>query len=159
MQNSESDGKVIHIKGNLLDPVKGWSTHALMHVTNCTAKSKKYCGLAEAVFNRFPGANSYNGRSKPGVPGTIEVHQGKSGPKIINLNGQYHGGKPGNGHVTINGECVMETAKHRLQWFENGLNTVLDLIKRKLLSVKSVALPNKAGCNIGGGNWHDYGRS
>lgn len=110
----------------------------IVHQCNCVSKGS--AGIAKRIFDTFPEVNIYKNRIQPNIPGTISfsLKQIPKPYKIINLFAQYYPGKP---NTTSDSEIL------RLQWFRQGLFEISKLKPR------SIAFPNKIGCNLGGGNW------
>ncbi len=112
------------------------SAEALAQQCNCT--SKRPMGLSTSIFQAFPLANIYRGRTKDSTPGTIVVSS--TNPRIINILAQYHPGKP-------RGD---DTAQQRLLWFRQALQEL------GRYHFASVAFPGKIGCGLAGGDWNRY---
>jgi len=118
----------------------------IVHQTNCVGT--KPAGLSKSMFGKYKYADIYTPREeskRKSTPGTISVKgTGKKLRYVINLNGQRY---PGRSHYKN------DSAKLRLQWFENGLQRI-----KKIKGIKSIAFPYGIGCGLGGGKWIDYRR-
>jgi len=115
----------------------------LMHQCNC--KSQKAAHMAASMFQKFPYADDYTGRTVASVPGTIaikgKVEQGQR--LVVNLFGQYY---PGLSRYSN------DTYAKRLEWFKSGLAS----LEKVLEPGDTIALPFKIGCGAAGGDWTVY---
>ena len=64
---------------------------------------------------------------------------------VINLHAQRYSGRP---------QAGLETAAQRERWFEQAI----EQIPAHVPALRSLALPAKIGCGIGGGSWQVYRR-
>lgn len=110
----------------------------IAHQCNCVTKISK--GIASTIFQKHPVANTYQFRTKPSKPGTIDVFEDA---KVINMYAQYYPGKP---------RYQNDSAEKRLVWFKQCLET----IQEQYPNLESIAFPYKIGCNLGGGDWDKY---
>ena len=133
-------------QGDILDAKED----IIVHQCNCVTSGS--LGLATDIFNKFPGANTYKTRKEPSRPGTIDAIQLYSdfdsnpvGPfYIVNMYAQYRPGKSSN--------------EPRSKWFYEYLEQLVYKIDRGDggQSAITVAVPNKIGCGLAGGNWNVY---
>ena len=122
-------------------------TQYIAHQTNLISVSVS--GVAKAIFDKFPYANTYSDRflrnyvADPNQLGTIEIYQ-----NIINMNAQFYPGKFSNKKVTNN---LVDTEKHRQAYFHNCLKHI-----SKIENLQSIAFPYLIGCGLAQGNWNIY---
>ena len=134
----------------LLDPKLSDFTSNLAHQIN--ALGLKPGGLAAALIERSPYANPFQGRDHNGTQehllGTVRIDKDPSkdpeNPTIFSLYAQLHGGGPG--------KHPHDSREHRVAYFESA---IADL-KAKAPRLESIAFPEKIGCAIAGGHWHEY---
>jgi len=125
-----------YVSGDILS----YPCNYIVQQCNCQTTTSK--GLSESIFRKWPESNTYN-NGKKRVPGTIDVINVTNDNKyIVNLYGQN---KPG----SVSGT---ETWQRRLQWFESGLNHLVQHIEPNTV----VAFPYMIGCGLAGGNWLHY---
>jgi O-acetyl-ADP-ribose deacetylase (regulator of RNase III) len=112
----------------------------VVHQCNCITTRGK--GLADAIFKKWPQADSYKNNTKR-TTGTVDVVLVAAENKyIVNLYGQR---KPA--------KCdSVETWQMRLRWFEAGLVKLEKLVQPNT----TVAFPYLIGCGLAGGNWIHY---
>ena len=132
------------VRGDLLQARQG----IVCHQTNCTTIGRAL-GLARALFESYPYADSYRCRNAASVPGTNNyMHpppQWRAAPIIVNMNAQRWPGKPSN---------PFDTPGMRLEWFERCLIALGDWCRQR--SVAEVAMPEGIGCGLAGGDWGAY---
>merc|ERR1719160_424754 len=150
------------VTGDMLNAVEQY----VCHQTNCVAGSKPK-GLSEAMFGRYPHADSYTGRKHPQLPGSISVHGGTEAGQprgVINCYGQFTPGPPFTSQVEIiearKGKWgsqlrampdVEDDARQRLEWFGMLLDEIADLPQ-----LEEVVFPHMFGCGLAGGDWPTY---
>lgn len=125
--------KIIH--QNILDQP------TIFHQCNCKSTESK--GVARAIFDKYPDANTYIGEYER-IPGNIHIIDYSGSKKIINAYGQIYPGKPQHG---------IDSPQERLRYFRQCLDLVL------AYNIKRIAVPWKIGCNLGGGIWEHYEES
>lgn len=118
----------------------------LAHQTNCS--STHSAGLAAAVFNRFPNANTYGKWHKKRVYGACDVFDvseyGTPVTHVVNMNAQYFPGSVRTG----------ENYAERHMRFSECLLELQGLVQRN--GWKRVNFPYRIGCGLAGGNWDAY---
>ena len=124
----------------------------IIHQTNCIS-----INLSASIFSKYPYANCYSCRRPMGkrnhailddiaTPGTIDIKgDGLEERKVINLFGQYGMGKPNSYN-----QSKPDSSELRFTWFCEGMEAV------RRLNPKSIAMPWKIGCGLGGGSWKEY---
>lgn len=119
----------------------------------CNSRSTSSRGLAKAVFDRFPHANTYQNTSYKRTPGSVSFHgciPGKRG--VVNM---YAQDKPG-------GVTTLEDATTRQEWFQQCLKAIAEkAAERKHLGyskLQSLAFPFKIGCGLARGDWPTYAK-
>lgn len=128
------------VEGDLLEAKEKY----IAHQTNCVTKRAAH--LAKAVFDRFPYADVYTGRTTPNKPGTIRIMgDGDKQRFVINMFGQYEPGKPKSVKSTLDGY------KAREHYFHQALIRIFHME-----DLQSIAFPYKIGCGAAGGNWNNY---
>lgn len=127
---------VIIKSGNLLEAPEEY----ILHQCNCVTNSAK--GLALSIFQKWKFSDTYSERVLHDTPGTIKIRSSQK-KTIINLFAQYYPGRP---------KYKNDSREKRLIWFEQGLDNLLI----QMPGIKSIALPFKIGCGLGGGVWRDY---
>ena len=130
------------LRGDLLET----SAPAIVHQCNCTTNYA--CGLAEAIFQRYPEANEYVGRKQPSELGSASVVTTADGKRVANLFAQFHGGSAADGGK-------QDSPDMRLEAFERSLTTALETMDRASVR-KCFAAPLSIGCGRGGGDWAKY---
>lgn len=120
------------IDGDLLEFV---DNYYICHQCNCKTKTAK--GLSQAIFKKFPIANTYISNEER-IPGRIEIFD-----RVINLYGQYFPGGP---------RGKNDSSAKRLSFFKSGLNQIDEQIEKD----ENVAFPYNIGCGLAKGNWSDY---
>lgn len=127
---------LIFKKGDLLQANEQY----IVHQCNCVTKKAK--GLAAAIFEQFPYSNCYVSRTQNDIPGTIKIFgNGKNERYIINLFGQFTGGKP----------KAKDSKEMRLQYFHSCLKAISEIP-----NLQSIAFPFHIGCGLAGGDWSEY---
>ena len=140
----------LSLPDGLLDPKLSDFTSNLIHQIN--ALGLKPGGLAAALVDRCPYANPFEDRNQNGTQehllGTVRIDKDPSdnpeNPTIFSLYAQLRGGAPG--------KHPHDSREHRVAYFESA---IADL-KAKAPGLESIAFPEKIGCAIAGGHWHDY---
>lgn len=101
----------------------------IFHQCNCVSIGAK--GLALQIFNKYPYLNTYKNRNTyKNQPGTISVHSGSTGDKvIINAYAQYYPG---------------------------AANFLEQLAKINDVNGMDIAMPYNIGCELAGGDWEIY---
>lgn len=117
------------------------NTKYIAHQTNCTSKYAK--GLAKSIFDVFPYANSYAGRTFSDLPGNIQIFGSNNDRLIINMMGQIFPGKP-----TFSGP---DSLKNRQIYFHKCLIKIA-----KIKDLDSISFPFGIGCGLAGGEWDYY---
>lgn len=127
------------IKKNILE---AQFNEIIVHQTNCLTKNP--LGLAKDLFELYPNANCYNSTYNR-IPGEIIVINSNNSPIIVNLFGQHKPGKVNR----------YETSLKREEWFNQGLDNLLEYLIENNLSNK-IIFPFKIGCGLAGGKWDNY---
>lgn len=116
-------------------------TKYILHQCNCVTKDS--AGIAKAIFNAFPWANTYSKRVKHSKQGTIDVlGNGLDQRYVINGYIQYYPGKPKFGYCV---DCI----SHRI----DSLNACFRKIK-EICGLESVGIPVGMGCGLAGADWN-----
>jgi len=116
----------------------------IAHQCNCI--SKKSAHLAKSMFEEFPYADVYTGRTIPDTLGTIKIRgNGKDQRYIINMFGQYF---PGNVKYP---NCTKDNYILRQNAFKSCLTKI-----GAIENLKEIAFPYKIGCGAAGGDWTIY---
>lgn len=139
VEKSMKEGKtwVTTILGNLCDATEEY----IVHQCNCRTYTAK--GVASALFQRFPYANSYRIRQTPSSTGSIErFGDGKEQRFIVSFYAQRNCGPC---------SYSSETYEQRLEWFESCFEQLIHQYHPK-----SIAMPFKIGCGLAGGDWNIY---
>jgi O-acetyl-ADP-ribose deacetylase (regulator of RNase III) len=142
--SNEDDSFVKIIKGDLLEA----SETFICHQCNCVTTNAG--GLAQALFDRYPYANSYAKRnpkdpSTHSAPSTIEICGNNSGQRyIINMFAQYYPGLP---------SYPTDDVNKRLSWFRKCL---VHIARIPHIQNYTLAMPYNIGCGLAGGNWDIY---
>jgi hypothetical protein len=127
------------VEGDLLD---AGSDFMVVHQCNCT--STKVSGVAKALFDKYPYANSY---SEKRVYGTHQLRKDPSDPylgvKIVNMYTQ----------LTPGGPITDRDAEERLHLFVSNLTQIFSYY---YVNGLKIALPYLVGCGLGGGDWNQY---
>lgn len=130
------------VEGDLLESDATY----IAHQTNCMSKGSR--GVAQAIFKRFPHANSYAERFEHQppllgqMPGDLEFKT--DGRPVINMYAQFHPGKPDEDPRGVDQPFM------RAMWFQQCLDKI------ELAGFPqgtSIAMPFNIGCGIAGGNW------
>lgn len=120
-------------------------TDVLCHQTNCV--SENWSGLAVAVFERFPNANTYKQRDVYGknMLGLVSIHTGDLEIKwVANMYAQMYPGKPKG----------TDSAEYRLACFDSCLDEVAAFMSKR--NMINITFPYNIGCGLAGGHWKDY---
>jgi hypothetical protein len=128
--------------GSLIEAGERRECQYIAHQTNCTTATRA-AGLALAIFERFPLANTYEAGLLRTL-GTIDVvyaDEGRCG--VINMNAQQYPGAPRD-------DTVRRT---RLEAFKQCLDEI-----PHIENITSVGFPYGIGCGLGGGRTEDYMR-
>lgn len=128
----------------------------IAHQCNCLTKDSK--GLAKLIFNKFPYANCYDNENKSlsrrDIPGTFKIMKSNNedDPRIINIFGQWIPGKINSKYLLKypKYQNINETNEIRLEWFKQAIKSLEDEVN------STVAIPNKIGCGLAGGDWSKY---
>jgi len=116
----------------------------LCHQTNCVTKRAAH--LSKDVFEHYPYADIYTGRTEPDKPGHIIIRgNGQDQRYIVNVLGQYYPGKPKYPTGTLDGVLARETYFYRAM-----------LRLAKVENLESIAFPWRIGCGAAGGDWEHY---
>jgi len=139
--SSSSSPNVEEREGDILDG----SEQYLVHQCNCQTTGS--AGLAAAIFEKYPAANTYrNGKQR--IPGTVDVIEGVAEDRnVVNLYGQDKPGRPSMGEF-----C-------RKQWFQSALSELGTIIRTHPANQGrrvTVAFPYQIGCGLAGGDWSVY---
>lgn len=124
----------------------------ICHQCNCVTNRAAH--LAAYVFQHFPYADVYKGRSFPhqpgpgGMPGDIVI-RGNGGDQrlVIAMLGQYYPGKP----------RFPESKRDGFEARRSYFGACLDKIAR-IPGLESLAFPYQVGCGAAGGDWAEYFR-
>lgn len=116
----------------------------LCHQCNCITKRAAH--LSKDVFEQYPYANIYQGRTEPDKPGHIIIKgNGQDQRYVVSLLGQYYPGTPKYPTSKLDGTQARE------KYFYHAL-----LRLAQVPDLESVAFPYKIGCGAAGGNWENY---
>lgn len=125
------------ITGSLFDAKEKYICHQI----NCVTKSAAH--FAKDMFDKYPYADVYTGRTDPDKPGHIIVRgNGQDQRYVVGLLGQYYPGKPKYLLSTLDGTLVRE------KYFYHCL-----LRLAKIPNLESVAFNWRIGCGAAGGDW------
>lgn len=128
------------VSGDLLQAKEKYIVH------QCNCLTKHAAGIAKAIFDAFPHANTYADREEPDVMGSIKIlGNGEDQRYVINMFAQYYPGKPKYPNSEKDGTLTREHCFHQCL-----------LRVAKIEQLESVAFPWKIGCNLGGGDWEHY---
>lgn len=147
---------VSFVHGDLLE-TKG--VDEIIHQVNCLCTEAH--GLSKQITLKFPWGDTYSKRRREGrrnlaiaddrgIPGTIRVFEASNPlqPNIICFLSQWDFGTKDQSHRNI--PPYNDTSENRLKWFCHCLDHL------KTLDIKSVGIPYRIGCGLGGGNWMLY---
>ena len=138
-------GVVYHRTGDLLEATDDY----IVHQTNCMTRSAG--GLAKAIFDKWPHANTYSGKHRRTL-GRMSVHgDGKRLRRVVNIYGQHRPGAP-----TNHGK---DTRANRLQCFQRALRQLAHYIMATRTGHATVAFPARIGCGLARGDWTKYQRA
>lgn len=116
-------------------------TKYILHQCNCVTKD--FAGIAKAIFNAFPWANTYSKREKHSKQGTIDVlGNGLDQRYVINAYVQYYPGGPIH---------ISDPYNLRLTCLSNCFSLI-----RKIPEIESIGIPVGMGCSLAKGSWEDY---
>ena len=153
------------VKGDILNATEDFI------LQQCNCLTVKAHGLSETLGNKFPHARVYNHR-KPisqhaygsniaievdrAIPGTAVICTGV--PGIICLFSQWRPGKITAPYFDYYPESnPRETELQRLLWFISSLTQVGEYFRHQCSGKNfSIAIPNRIGCGLAGGNWEKY---
>lgn len=128
------------ITGNIFDSNEQY----ICHQANCISKKAAY--LAKDLFDKYPYADIYVGRSEADKPGNIVIKgNGEDKRYVIALLAQYYPGKPKFPESNLDGIKIRE------KYFYQCLLRIA-----KIENLKSIAFPWRVGCGVAGGNWENY---
>lgn len=105
----------------------------IAHQCNCVTKKSR--GLAKAIFDKYPQANTYSNNYNR-ILGEISIHG-----KIINMYAQKYPG----------GSKSEKEYNDRLKYFKSCLKKI-----NREFPDKSIAMPYNIGCGLAKGKWKDY---
>jgi O-acetyl-ADP-ribose deacetylase (regulator of RNase III) len=129
------------ITGDLLEATEKY----ICHQTNCVSTGGAG-GIARIIFDRFPYADCYTGRTENSLPGTLDIRgNGQDQRYVVNLHGQVYPGGITYPHSKLDGQ------EARRKHFYHGL-----LRLAKVPDLESVAFNWRIGCGIAGGVWEHY---
>ncbi len=118
----------------------------IAHQCNCLTSHS--AGFAKEVFEHFPEANIYKGRSTQTKWNTLPKEQQPNQiivkGKVINMMSQVFPGKP-------KYDTGIDSREKRKEYFKNCLDQI-----SRIKDIKSIAFPYGIACNMGGGKWEDY---
>ena len=140
----------------------------IVHQCNCLSRNAK--GLARAIFDKFPYANTYSNSKYTREVGTCDIQgNGKDRRFVVNLYGQFAPGKPkwhskhrrgigSKGDKTSLFDTVVNHPDDSSASRENYFKAALQAFEGKIqLPFRgSIAFPYGIGCNLAGGNWSAY---
>jgi O-acetyl-ADP-ribose deacetylase (regulator of RNase III) len=132
----------------MLTIIKGdiFSSNEKYIIHQCNAITKHAAHLAKSVFEHYPYADIYSGRTTPDKPGTIIVRgNGVDQRFVIALIGQYYPG------VSKYPDSDLDGLKIREKYFHKAL-----IVVARIPNLESVAMPIRIGCGAAGGNWINY---
>jgi O-acetyl-ADP-ribose deacetylase (regulator of RNase III) len=116
----------------------------IAHQCNCITQNSS--GVAKAIFDKFPYANTYATRTEPDALTTIKIlGNGQDQRYVINMFAQYYPGKPKYPHSSKDGIEI------RGKYFHKCLLKIA-----RIKNLESIAFPWRIGCNLGGGVWAHY---
>ena len=128
------------VSGNIFDAKEKY----LCHQCNCV--TSKSAHLSKSVFEYYPWADVYTGRTKPHQPGTIDVRgNGEDQRYVINCFGQFFPGK----------SKYPQSGKDSILAREKFFHQCLLHISR-IPNLESLAFPWRIGCGAAGGIWEHY---
>ena len=144
-------------KGDLLSTE---GVDAVVHVVNCLCTRPH--GLSMQIAEKYPWGDVYHKRKSVrgsnlaiendrGVPGTIQIFDPPLArfPKIICLLAQWDYGKA-KGFKARQVPPYVDSESNRTMWFSQCLEEM------GKTDVKTVAIPYRLGCGLGGQDWGVY---
>lgn len=118
-------------------------TKYILHQCNCVTKDS--AGIAKAIFNAFPWANTYSKREYISTQGDIDIlGDGKLQRFVINGYIQYFPGKPRT-------DLYIDSKKERVIHLRECLRKI-----KNISNLESLGIPVGMGCGLAGGLWSDY---
>jgi O-acetyl-ADP-ribose deacetylase (regulator of RNase III) len=136
------------VRGDLLLATEKYIAH------QCNCLTQGAAGVAKAIFDKFPYADTYSNRVEPDVMGTIKIlGNGQDQRYVINMFAQYYPGRSDYSSPspkTVSAE-IDDTASERRHNFYRCLLRII-----KIENLESIAFPWKIGCGIAGGDWEYY---
>jgi len=134
--------KLIEITSDLLTT----DIQYIAHQCNCI--SKRSAHLSKSMFEEFPYADVYTGRSMPDKLGTITVRgDGIDDRYVINMFGQFYPGR------VKYPKGSKDNSNIRINAFKSCLEEV-----ENIPGLFEIAFPYKIGCGAAGGNWAIYNK-
>lgn len=128
------------VTGDIFDSTEKY----LCHQTNCV--TNKAAHLSKDVFEKYPWADIYTGRTDPDKPGHIIIRgNGQDQRYVVNMLGQYYPGKSRYPMSTLDGLWIRE------KYFYHCL-----LRLAQVPDLESVAFPWRIACGAAGGDWEHY---
>lgn len=128
------------VTGDLLNSKEKYIAH------QCNCLTQNSAGMAKAIFDKFPYANTYATRTVADMLGTIKIlGNGEDQRYVVNMFAQYYPGKPKYPNSSKDGTLIREHYFHRCL-----------LRVAEIPNLESIAFPWKIGCNLGGGIWEHY---
>merc|ERR1712110_978706 len=91
-------------------------------------------------------------RSKPGSIECKTLLNFSEYPTVINMFGQWNRGPAGK-YNEIPCQYGQDDKENREKWFKSCLQQISDMGEDK---PRSIAFPERIGCNLAGGNWGNY---
>jgi hypothetical protein len=119
-------------------------TKYILHQCNCVTKNS--AGIAKAIFDAFPWANTYCKREYLSTQGNIDIlGDGKTKRFVINAYVQYFPGKPRT-------DLEIDSRKDRLTQLKECFRKI-----KNITNLVSVGIPVGMGCHLACGLWdRDY---
>ena len=142
------------VRGDILNAEEEFIAH------QCNCFSVRAQGLAKTIFERYPSADVYSSRKRRAAAvrsdksvlplGSVTIHPVDDRRSIINMYAQLAPGACGDYLSEV--FVTEETAGERLKWFSQCLED----IARQCPADARIAMPEKIGCGLAGGNVEDY---
>lgn len=120
------------------------NTKYIAHQCNCITWQS--AGIAKAIFDKFPYANTYKDRINgcKDKQGTVHILGNEFENRlIINMYVQYYPGSPG--------KADFDSYKNRLNYLKQCLNRI-----SYIDNLESIGFPYGMGCRLAGGRQTDY---
>jgi O-acetyl-ADP-ribose deacetylase (regulator of RNase III) len=128
------------ITGDLLDAKEQYIAH------QCNCLTQNSAGIAKAIFDKFPHADSYAARKEADTMGTIKIFgDGKENRYVINMFTQFYPGKAKYPTSRKDGTQARQEAFNSCLWHMIGID-----------NLESIAFPYRIGCNLAGGDWEGF---